>query len=150
MDNQNSIDKLNDLIQINNDRIEGYETASKETTATDLRALFAELMQTSRQCRTELSAVVAQLGGVPTDSTRMTGKFFRAWMDVKAAFTGNDRHAILESCEFGEDQALEAYREVLDHDEYLLPAQRQLVQTQYSQLKADHDKIRSLRNASGQ
>ncbi len=148
MDNQQAIDHLNELIQINNDRIDGYETASKEATTGDLQSLFSSLIQTSRECRTELSAAVAQIGGVPTDSTKISGKFFRAWMDVKAALTGNDRHAILASCEFGEDQALQTYRKVLDQSSSL-PAERvEMIQKQYDRLKADHDKIKSLRNQS--
>jgi hypothetical protein len=32
-------------------------------------------------------------------------------MDVKVSFSGNDRQAILESCEFGEDAAQKAYKD---------------------------------------
>lgn len=32
-------------------------------------------------------------------------------MYVKATFTGKDRKAILESCEYGEDQVQKAYEE---------------------------------------
>ena len=38
--NEKIVDSLNELIQINNDRIEGYERASKETNETDLKLLF--------------------------------------------------------------------------------------------------------------
>jgi len=34
---------LNTLIENNNDRIEGYETASNETEEQDLKTLFAQL-----------------------------------------------------------------------------------------------------------
>jgi hypothetical protein len=33
--------------------------------------------------------------GTPEEGTRITGKFFRVWMDVKAALTNKDRKAIL-------------------------------------------------------
>jgi hypothetical protein len=36
MNQENAIDALNKLIVINNDRIEGYETASKETEESEL------------------------------------------------------------------------------------------------------------------
>ena len=103
MDNEKSIDVLNTLIEINNDRIEGYETASKETDEEDLRTLFSQLMQTSESCKKELVNEVLELGGTPVEGTKTTGKFFRAWMDVKAALTNKDREAILNSCEHGED-----------------------------------------------
>ncbi len=46
-----AIEVLNSLITINNDRIEGYETASKETEEHDLKTLFAQFISTSRKCK---------------------------------------------------------------------------------------------------
>lgn len=149
MENSKQIEALNKLIEINNDRVEGYETASSETKETDLKSLFGELASTSHKNASELRAEVTRLGGKPEEGTRVTGKFFRAWMDVKAAFTGNDRHAILDSCEFGEDKALETYDSVLENDSSNLTSeQTQLVSQQKSALRADHDRVKSLRDAS--
>ena len=103
MENEKAIDVLNTLVEINNDRIEGYETATKETNEPDLKVLFTKLAETSQDCRIELEREVELLGGTPAKGTKVSGKFFRAWMDVKAAITGKDRKAILESCEYGED-----------------------------------------------
>jgi len=149
MENSKNISALNKLIEINNDRIEGYETASKETKDTDLKMLFGELATTSQKNVSELRAEVKNLGGEPEEGTRATGKFFRAWMDVKAALTGNDRHAILDSCEFGEDKALETYESVLEKATSDLTAeQTQLVSQQQTTLRADHDRVKALRDAT--
>ncbi|MCC7030584.1 MAG: PA2169 family four-helix-bundle protein [Chitinophagaceae bacterium] len=148
MQNEETIEKLNALIQINNDRVEGYETAAKETNEADLKILFEGFQQTSRQCRSELSAEVMKFGGEPTDSTKASGKFFRVWMDVKAALSRKDRHVILDSCEFGEDQALKSYREVLEEESALNASQRMIVQSQYDALKADHNRVKALRDAA--
>lgn len=148
MENQKSIDALNQLVEINNDRIEGYETAAKEAKTDDLKQLFDELRSTSQDNLEELSREVVLLGGTPTESTKVTGKFFRAWMDFKAALTGNDRHQILVSCEFGEDAALKTYHEILEHKSGSLSGnQLEMVRKQSDKIKADHDKIRSLRDA---
>lgn len=148
MENSKNIDALNKLIEINNDRIEGYETASKEANETDLKSLFGELASTSQKNVSELRAEVTRLGGKPEEGTRVTGKFFRAWMDVKAAFTGNDRHTILDSCEFGEDKALEVYESALEDNKNLTAEQIQLVSQQQTALRADHDRVKALRDAS--
>lgn len=148
MENQKTISALNKLIEINNDRIEGYETASKETESAELKALFNGLSFTSNSNVTELRAEVVRLGGKPEEGTRVTGKFFRVWMDVKAAFTGNDRHAILSSCEFGEDKALETYEEVLDNGSDLTVEQRAMIVKQQANLRGDHNEVKSLRDAS--
>ena len=148
MEREKSIDALNSLITINNDRIEGYETASKETDEQDLIALFDRFIANSQQCKQELAAEVTRLGGEPAEGTLISGKFFRAWMDVKAALTGRDREAILNSCEYGEDEAQETYDEVIKDDlEHLNSEQQAMVYSQKALLKADHDHVKNLRDA---
>ena len=54
MNKEKSIDVINSLIEINNDRIEGYETASKETQEADLKSVFSQFAKTSEKCKLEL------------------------------------------------------------------------------------------------
>lgn len=148
MTNEKTVDALNRLVEINNDRIEGYETASKETDEQDLKALFGRFAQASHTCRKELANEITSLDGTPTDGTKNTGKIFRAWMDVKAALTGKDRQAILSSCEFGEDNALGTYENVLNNErEHLSPSHISMINTQMSLLRGDHDKVKAMRDA---
>ena len=148
MEDKKSIDVLNKLIEINNDRIEGYETASKETEETELKTLFAQLAQTSQECNAELIDEVNQLGGDPVEGTKTSGKFFRAWMDVKSALTGKDRKAILNSCEYGEDVAVNTYKKVLENNtDDLTEDQLAMVEEQHDMIKADHDTVKSLRDS---
>jgi uncharacterized protein (TIGR02284 family) len=146
MENSKRISVLNNLIEINNDRVEGYETAAKETSDADLRGLFATLKATSFANLSELRSEVLRLGGEVEEGTRTTGKFFRVWMDVKAALTGNDRGTILNSCEFGEDKALEAYAEALENRETLPMEYVSLIVNQQTKLRADHDQVKALRD----
>ena len=147
MENEKTIAVLNTLITINNDRIEGYETASKETEEQDLKTLFAQFSSTSQKCKHELMNEVSKLGGTAAEGTLTIGKFFRVWMDVKAALTGKDRKAILNSCEYGEDQAKDTYEKALENDkENLSMEQQTMIKAQHSLLKADHDKVKSMRN----
>jgi uncharacterized protein (TIGR02284 family) len=148
MDNEKKIEVLNSLIVINNDRIEGYKTAEAEAKETDLKMLFSDLMETSVQNRKELVAHVKSLGGTPEEGTRVTGKFFRVWMDVKAALTGDDRKSILDSCEYGEDVILKTYKNVLtDEHQNTDSNEQQMINKQFASLKADHDKVKQLRDA---
>jgi uncharacterized protein (TIGR02284 family) len=148
MEKEKAIDVLNSLITINNDRIEGYETATKETEELDLKTLFARFISTSHKCRQELVMEVNRLGGEAAEGTKTSGKFFRVWMDVKAALTGKDRKAILNSCEYGEDKALETYDNAVENDsEHLNAEQQTMVLAQKSLLKADHDHVKALRDA---
>jgi len=147
MENSKTIDALNTLITINNDRIEGYETASKETEEQDLKTLFAHFSSTSQKCKNDLVSEVNRLGGTVAEGTLISGKFFRVWMDVKAALTGKDRKAILDSCEYGEDVAKDTYKKALENDsEYLNGEQQTMIRAQHVLLVADHDKVKSMIN----
>ncbi len=148
MENQQNIDVLNNLVEINNDRIEGYRKALDETSDADLKILFSQFLQNSQKCKTELISELTLIGGTPVEGTRTSGKFYRAWMDIKAALTGNDREAVLNSCEYGEDVAVGTYRDVLKDDiGKISVAQQTLINSQYNLLQGDHNKVKEIRNA---
>jgi uncharacterized protein (TIGR02284 family) len=144
--NKNIVTLINDLIIINNDRIEGYERAAKETEEAELKSMFSRMADESRMYKNELVREVVNNGGTPAEGTTTSGKVFRAWMDVKAALTGRDRKAIIASCEFGEDAALETYEEVLKSDD-LTPNLRTMVTKQKASLQMAHDKIKMMRDS---
>lgn len=144
--NQKAIDALNELVEINNDRIEGYEHASKETEDATLKNLFTSLAGTSRKNKEELSAEVQKMGGTPKEGTATSGKLYRIWMDVKSALTNKDRKAILSSCEYGEDFAVKAYEDALQKTDDLHSEHQYLIKKQHATIKAEHDKVKNLRN----
>ncbi len=146
--NEKTAEVLNDLIEINNDRIEGYERASRETESddADLRALFNNMASESRRYVNELTSLVSQTGEEPAKGTTVRGKIYRAWMDVKATFSGHDRKAILASCEFGEDAAQRAYEAALNADVMIDPASRALIASEQGALKKSHDLIKKQRD----
>lgn len=145
---EKAVEILNDLIEINNDRIVGYERAIEELEIedSDLKSIFAQMATESRQYKQELTNLVVTLGGDTDQGTTASGKIYRAWMDVKATFTGHSRKSVLENCEFGEDAAQKAYRTALQ-DEDLPASLRELVMQQQQALKLSHDKIKLMRDS---
>jgi len=146
--NDDQIDVLNDLVQINNDRIEGYEKAIEDTrdTGSDYQSVFTQMIDQSRRYKQELTGIINSQGGNPDrDSTTNSGKIYRAWMDVKSAFTGKSDKSALELCEFGEDAAQKAYESALNSDD-LSPNVRELLRSQKAQLKSSHDLIKAQRD----
>ena len=140
---------LNDLVKINNDRIEGYERAISETSDADadLKGVFSEMISESRQYKSDLVAQINSLGGeVSTDST-LSGKVYRAWMDVKATFSGSSRQAILDNCEFGEDAWRRAYESSLSSDVEMSAEIRTLITDQYNNEQKAHELIKKYRDA---
>ena len=65
MNTEKSIDVLNNLIEINDERLDGYETASKVTYESDLISLFFEFHEKSQKHKEELIVEIKKLGGKP-------------------------------------------------------------------------------------
>lgn len=147
--NENLIEVLNDLIRINNDRIDGYEKATKDTDKIDidLQGLFQKMANESREYVSELKSRVVSLGGEVATGTTSSGKIYSVWMDIKATFTGHDRQSILESCEYGEDAAQEAYDDALASDAEIPVDIRQLITDQKASLLSSHNLIKKYRDA---
>lgn len=149
MNHKACIEALNDLIKINNDRIEGYQRAIEELPDrqdTDLKSLFTQMVSESMGYKSELEGLVMEYGGSTEEGTTVSGKLYRAWMDVKAMFTGGDRKTVLSNCEAGEDAAQKAYQMALD-DEDVMPQTKDLIMQQKVSLRASHDRIKALRDA---
>lgn len=143
---QELVNTLNDLVIINNDRLAGYEKAIENVkdSSEDLKTVFATLESHSKENISELSRWIVKLGGEVENGTRLDGKIYRVWMDIKATFTGKGRESVLESCIFGEQAAQKAYDAALAGDAEMRPEVRQMIVGQQSTLKSDLSKIKAL------
>ena len=150
MNTDKSINALNVLVEVHNNRIQGYETALTESDGafleeSDLKVLFSEFITNSRECKSVLVREIINLEGVPIEGTNTASKFFRLWMDVKYALTCNDRYTILKSCEEGEGVAVQSYSAVLsDSITDLTPEHQEIINTQLKLLKLDQNKVKHL------
>lgn len=142
-------DLLNKLIEINNDRIEGYGKAIEIISNigyVDLQTVFEKYRDQSIQFKAELTPLVHRTGEEPTDDTRTSGKLFRVWMDIKSAVAPSSSKAVLESCERGEDEFKAVYRQCLEeatsHAIDMVP----IIQSQAELQLAAHDHIKELRD----
>jgi uncharacterized protein (TIGR02284 family) len=148
MENSEAVrEVLNDLIEINNDRIKGYEKAIKELADgdQDLVDIFLVAIDQSREARNILGKELQALGGEMRTDTTTSGKIYRAWMDVKAVFSGHDRRAVLSNCEFGEDAAQRAYDAAL-HPDHVPTYLKKIFQEQKVSFRSVHNDIRTLRD----
>lgn len=148
---EDQISALNTLIKINNDRAAGYKKSLENTEEADLKALFPGYIAQSQKNSTELEAFVKSLGGEPADSTSVTGDIHHAWIDVKSAFTGKGRHAVLAECESGEDVAKKAYKQALtDTNLNWSTTISSSINSQNEGILKAHNEVKALRDAAVQ
>lgn len=148
--NKEIVDDLNDLVKINNDRIQGYEKAIEDTEDSDLDDLFRHYVIQSQTFRSQLAEHIVRIDGLAVSdatSTDVSSKIHRAWIDIKAALTGKDRETVLSSVEFGESAAVEAYEDAIEKDH--IPAYiKEDLQKQLSELKEAWQKVKALHKAA--
>jgi len=148
--NEELADTFNELIRINFDRVYGYEKAVAETEQVDidLKAIFNEYADMSREYIAYWQQQVRSLGEEPASDSTVRGKVYRVWMDVKSAVTNHDRESILNSCAFGEKAAVDAYEEALSTNTHLPDEYRLAIVDQKSKLQAAHKKIEMYANVN--
>ena len=139
---------LNDLIEINNDRVAGFAHAAQELKENDgdLRVLFLQLREESRENVYELGIAVSKGGAAVEMGMSGNGALHRMWLDVKSVFSGHDRRGILTECERGEDAIKKAYESALSPDNELSPQFTEMLIRQQQDIIASHNQIKALRD----
>ncbi|MES2134422.1 MAG: PA2169 family four-helix-bundle protein [Bacteroidota bacterium] len=138
---------LNDLVTINNDRMEGYKKVEKQVnTNLNLSSVFRDKWQQSFTFITELQQNIKLLGGNYTDNMSLPGKIFNIWMGFKNTLKRDNTSTILDSCEFGEDMAIKAYNAVLQSEVGIPAGIRQLIQEQQTAIKKSYDLVKKYKD----
>jgi len=113
--NQNTAEKLNDLITIAEDGKEGYENAAKNLKDAAIKSSFLLYAHDRSVYASQLREIVHQLHGeAENNGGDIKGSMHRVWIDVKSAFTGGDVDAIINACITGEEAAVKEYKLVLN------------------------------------
>ncbi len=143
-----NISTLNSVIETLKDGQEGFRQAAEAVKDGQLKSLFNELSLQRSKFAGELQNEVINLGEPkPEDSSSTAGAMHRAWINLKSAITSQDDHAILAECERGEDSAVAEYKKAMEEKELSSPV-RDILSRQYTEVKAAHDRVRNLRDAS--
>src|SRR3954464_10707804 len=143
------ISTVNGLIETLKDGQQGFKEASEAVKDSQLKSLFSEFSLQRAKFAGELQKEAISLGEHdPEDSSSTAGAMHRAWIDLKSAITSQDDHAILAECERGEDSAVSEYKKAMEDDSRLPTPIRDIVSRQYTAVKAAHDQVKALRDAS--
>jgi uncharacterized protein (TIGR02284 family) len=140
---------LNALITVLKDGQKGYADAMIDVKDQNLKDLFKKYSAQRASYVTELEDQMFKLDLKPdtSEGSSILGAIHHTWIDLKAAVTGHDNHAILAECERGEDVAKKAYEEASKLQD--LPGDlKSIIEKQAKGVKAAHDEIRGLRDSS--
>ncbi len=142
-----SLSTINRLVETLKDGQEGFREASGAVQDHQLKSLFSEYSLQRSKFAGELQNYAITLGESDPENTSSTaGALHRAWINIKSAVSSRDDHAILSECERGEDSAVAEYKKAMEGN---LPSPlADIISRQYTDVKAAHDRVRSLRDAA--
>jgi uncharacterized protein (TIGR02284 family) len=146
-ENREIISVLDELIETLKDGQEGFRQAAEAVSDPKLKSLFRDYSDQRARFVTALQMEARRFGeNEPETDSSAAGALHRGWINLKSAVTGGDEHAVLAECERGEDSAVEEYQKAMQNG--LPPAIQEIVSRQYTEIKAAHNRIRDLRDAS--
>jgi uncharacterized protein (TIGR02284 family) len=137
---------LNGLIATTLDSVDGYTEAAKDAENSRYGQVFTARATERRQVVSALQAEVSRLGGNPEDDGTVLAGAHRAFLNLKAAVTGQDDAAIVNEVERGEDHIKAKFESALD-DQDLSAGTKSAIQTAYGSVRAGHDEMRDLKHA---
>jgi uncharacterized protein (TIGR02284 family) len=140
------IETLNDLISLCLDSAKGYLEAANTSKNSSLNELFRTRSQERSRIASEMQAEVRKLGGNPAEHGTMAGAAHRVMMDVMA-LVGNDTKVAINEVERGEDVIKSAFEKRMTM-EGICDSVRSLITQCYSSIKAGHDQISALKQAT--
>lgn len=143
MQNNTTIEVLNDLISVSEDGQKGFAEAAEIATDANLKLIFQTQAQECATGTSELQSLVVKLGGKPEDSGSVAGAAHRGWVKVKS-LVEDKNIAVLEEVERGQDHAKAAYAKALKAD--IEPTVRGVIERQSYGATKNHDQVRNLRN----
>lgn len=139
-----TIDQLQELIQMNIDSRDGFHHAALKIEDMTLSTLFQSLAHQREEQANELSRFVEWNQEEPSRSGSFAAALHRSWITIRESVSSDNLYAVLAEAERGEDQIKEAYEAALR--ETAGSAMNDVLTRQFAQVKAAHDRIRDLRD----
>ena len=141
---EETIDLLNELIQICKEGEEGYATAAGNIRNSELETMFRGYARKRADFVHQLQQEVERLGGKPSDSGGLGAAMRRRWLNLTSALSGSNPGAIIAACESGEDHTLVAYDRAANTTD-VTGKTRALIDKQFQQVKETHIRLDRLK-----
>ena len=134
---------LSDIAKRCRDGEQGYRLAAEDSRDGEIKQQLRQLSRERAGMAEELDALIRKYGGVPpAPGGTLLGAAHRAFVDVKAALSRDDRRAVLEEVARGETVAEESY-DVVKREE--LPQDvKETILRHHARVRATRDRYRQM------
>lgn len=142
--NKDTIEGVEQLVQMNVDSADGFEYVAKNINSDLLKISFEEICQERRQQADELAKYLSINDEKVNREGSYAAALHRCWMKCREFISLNELHAVVAEAERGEDEIKAAYEDVLRKTAG--SAVNDVLTKQYSRVKLTHDRVRDLRD----
>jgi uncharacterized protein (TIGR02284 family) len=133
---------LNHLIETCKDAERGFRHVAEHASDPALKSLFLDIASQRARFAADLMPHAQRLGGANAHDGTASGALHRTWIDLRSAIFRGDPIAAIHEAERGEHFSRGVYRDALDG---MLPlTARELVETQYAELRRTAERLREL------
>ncbi len=141
-----TIEALQDLIEVNIDSAKGLREAAEAIDHEAMTTLFHRVAKTRDSNASELQRYVRVNEEKPSDEGSLVGAVHRKWLELRAAINSGKPKVVLIEAERGEDAIKDKYEKLLV--DTAGSAMNDVLTRQYGEVKKHHDLVRVLRDAS--
>jgi uncharacterized protein (TIGR02284 family) len=142
MKRTDTIDMLNDLIMICNNRIYIYTYTTNKIDTFDLKAMISNLLTNTKECREVLAQEVKSLGGTVVQGLSSNDVFFRLNKHIKKSILAKNLRLVLISIEFCEYLVIHAYDKAIENSKQQFNADQLMVlMTQKNGIQTNQKKL---------
>ena len=133
---------LNHLIETCKDAERGFRHVAEHATDPALKSLFLDIASQRARFAADLLPHAQRLGGANAHDGTTAGALHRTWIDLRSAISRGDPVAAIHEAERGEHFSCGVYKNALDG--MLPPTAREVVETQYAELRRTAERLRDL------
>lgn len=144
--NTETLEALQELIEINIDSAKGLREAADAIDHDQLESLFLQISVSRDAQATELQHFLRMNDEEPEDDGSVAGAVHRKWLELRAAINSGDPKVVLIEAERGEDVIKGKYENLLK--ETAGSAMNDVLMRQYAEVKRQHDLVRDLRDSA--
>ena len=133
---------LNHLIETCKDAERGFRHVAEHAADPAVKSLFLDIASQRERFAAELLPFAQRLGGANAGDGTAVGALHRTWIDLRSAIFRGDPVAVVHEAERGEHFSRGVYQNALDS--MLPPTARELVESQYAELRKTADRLHEL------
>lgn len=141
---ESTIEELKDLVKANANSAKIFREAAETTERSELSQLFSSIAASRRAHASALQEALSISGQFEEAEPGLTAPLRTWWMKARNAVQSDEEVGMLSELESAEDRILNAYKDALKETAGS-PLNSEL-HKQVSEVKADHDRIRDLRD----